>query len=149
MFGLFLFFSVTSVALGVVTDRDITNEFYKNNCEETQAYSRYQCPEYEFPFCTPWSCETSGKSSREKLCHLFDCTVSCTTILIYSSSYPALPCRHLQKNHFLGCTDFVNTSLASTDPLYILFQYLSVYKTFRFFFSLLWETTCWLFTKNL
>ena len=66
---------IVSSALAL-TDRDITNEFYRTHCLSTQYQSRFGCPVFDFPRCTPWNCASDGQKSRLTTCYSFDCTVS-------------------------------------------------------------------------
>ena len=66
---------IVSSALAL-TDSDITNEYYRTHCLSTQYQSRFGCPVFDFPHCTPWNCATDGQKSRLTTCYSFDCTVS-------------------------------------------------------------------------
>ena len=66
---------IVSSALAL-TDSDITNEYYRTHCLSTQYQSRFGCPVFDFPSCTPWNCASDGQKSRLTTCYSFDCTVS-------------------------------------------------------------------------
>ena len=66
---------IVSSALAL-TDSDITNEYYRTHCLSTQYQSRFGCPVFDFPRCTPWNCASDGQKSRLTTCYSFDCTVS-------------------------------------------------------------------------